>query len=157
MPEQEVVLLLGADQGDPVHQFAMAEVALAESVGPVVARSRNHWTAPWGFTSNRLFLNRALLFSTEVPGSELMQRCLAIERALGRVREPGAALGSRPIDIDILLIGSAVQNTPHLTVPHPRLHLRRFALAPLCDVLPGWVHPLLHRTALELLHAAPAA
>ncbi len=151
-----MVLLLGADQGEPVHQLAMAEEAIGHRIGTVRARSRDHWTEPWGFTSDRLFLNRALLLSTAVPGAEVMRRCLAIEQELGRVRVPGGAVTSRPIDIDILLIGNTVSSSPDLILPHPRLHLRRFALAPLCDVLPTWQHPLLHRTALQLLDAVPA-
>lgn len=135
----------------------MAEEAIGQQVGTVLARSRDHWTTPWGFASDRLFLNRALLVSTDLPGAELMERCLAIEKALGRVREPNGAIASRFIDIDVLLIGTTVSDTPELILPHPRLHLRRFALAPLCDVLPAWEHPLLQRTALQLLNALPAA
>lgn len=157
MADQEVVLLLGGDLGDPPRQLAMAEEAIGQEVGTVLARSRDHWTPPWGFTSDRLFLNRALLVSSALPGSAIIQCCLAIEKALGRIREPNGAIASRLIDIDVLLIGTTVCDTPELILPHPRLHLRRFALAPLCDVLPAWEHPLLHRTALHLLNALPAA
>lgn len=157
MPEGEVVLLLGADLGDPEAQFAQVERAIAERIGRVKARSRDHWTAPWGFAADTLFLNRALLITTELEPIELMNACLAVEQAFGRTRTSGGQITSRLIDIDVLLIGDQVLASEHLTVPHPRLHLRAFALAPLCDVLPAWTHPRFRRTALELLNALSVA
>jgi 2-amino-4-hydroxy-6-hydroxymethyldihydropteridine diphosphokinase len=155
MPVSEVVLLLGGDLGDPVEQLALAETALAARVGAVQARSRDHWTAAWGFTSEALFLNRALLVRTTLEAHAVLDACLAIERSMGRVRTESQGMASRPIDIDILAIGHRVIMDQALVVPHPRLHLRRFALAPLCDLLPLWHHPILDRTALDLLNALP--
>ena len=68
---------------------------------------------------------------------------------------PSKIYTSRPIDIDILFFGSMVIHTPLLTVPHPRLPQRRFALLPLCDIAPDWVHPELHETMASLLAACP--
>ncbi|MBL7951657.1 MAG: 2-amino-4-hydroxy-6-hydroxymethyldihydropteridine diphosphokinase [Flavobacteriales bacterium] len=155
MPASEFVLLLGGDLGDPVEQLALAEIAIAARVGSVQARSRDHWTAAWGFTSGTLFLNRALLVRTQLEPHSVMDACLAIERSMGRVRSESQGMASRPIDIDILAIGDRVIMDDTLTVPHPRLHLRRFALAPLCDILPRWRHPILDREALDLLNALP--
>ena len=155
MSEREVVLLLGGDLGDPEQQCDLAEAAINERIAPVVARSRDHWTEPWGFTSDTPFPNRALLLRSALGPERLMATCLAIEAVLGRTRSADGGPGSRTIDIDILLVGSEVVGTEALWVPHPRLHLRRFALAPLCDLLPGWEHPVLHRTALQLLDAIP--
>lgn len=155
MPEREVVLLLGADLGDPVVQCDQAERAIAERIAPVIARSRDHWTRPWGFSANTLFLNRALLLRTGMDPRSMLATCLAIEAELGRVRSTKPGPASRTIDIDILLMGPDIMATDALHIPHPRLHLRRFALAPLCDLWPGWEHPVLHRTALQLLDAIP--
>jgi 2-amino-4-hydroxy-6-hydroxymethyldihydropteridine diphosphokinase len=157
MPEQEIVLLLGADLGDPPGQCDAAELAVGERIGHVVARSRDHWSKPWGFQADTLFLNRALLVSTSLEPAAVLQACLSIEQGMGRQRDPGGRTISRLIDIDILLIGPAVIRAPGLEVPHPRLHVRRFALAPLCDLLPDWEHPIEHRTALALLNALPRA
>ena len=157
MPEQEIVLLLGADLGDPVRQCDTAQQAVAERIGHVVARSRDHWSKPWGFHADTLFLNRALLVSTPLEPAAVLRVCLNIEQQMGRQRDQGGRMISRLIDIDILLIGPTVIDTPGLVVPHPRLHGRRFALAPLCDLLPDWEHPNERHTALALLNALPRA
>jgi 2-amino-4-hydroxy-6-hydroxymethyldihydropteridine diphosphokinase len=78
---------------------------------------------------------------------------MAIETACGRQRStPNAA---RTLDLDIIGIGGLVRDAPDPIVPHPRAHLRAFVLAPLADVAPGWVHPVLGRTAVELLALLP--
>ena len=155
MQAQHVVILLGGDLGDPLAALEHAERAIAGDIGQVLARSRDHWTEPWGFRSTTLFLNRALLVSTELPLPVVLERSLAIEQRLGRVRSVASTPTSRVIDIDILAAGNAVIDTHRLVVPHPRLPMRRFALAPLCDIAPGWLHPTLQRTALDLLNSVP--
>ena len=156
MAGPELVLLLGGNTGDPAMELDRAEVLVGERVGEVVARSRDHWTEPWGFSDPRLFQNRALIVETVKPPRDALDECLAIEWLLGRVRPTDGAPVSRNIDIDILLIGDQVIELPGLVVPHPRLHLRRFALAPLADILPLWHHPKLDATALQLLNGLPA-
>lgn len=152
MVEREVLLLLGGNVGDPVGTLGQAERLLGVRAGRVVARSRDHWTVPWGFTDDRLFLNRALLLVSTMAPEELLGEVLAIETTLGRRRTGGHRYGARTIDIDLLLIAGSVVNSPGLEVPHPRMHERTFALAPAADVAPGWVHPLLGRTVLQLLN-----
>lgn len=148
----EVLLSLGADLGDPVLQLDEAERRIGEVVGGVLARSRGHWTEPWGFNGDRLFLNRALLLRTTIEPDELMGRLLGIETELGRERKQGEGTVPRTADIDILLYEDRVIDRPGLTVPHPRMHLRAFALAPAADIAPGMGHPILGRSVLELLH-----
>ena len=79
---------------------------------------------------------------------------MAIEAASGRRRSEANA--ARTLDLDIIAIGEMVRAAPDPILPHPRAHLRRFVLAPLADVAPGWVHPLLHETAAALLARLPA-
>jgi 2-amino-4-hydroxy-6-hydroxymethyldihydropteridine diphosphokinase len=148
---REVLLLLGGNEGDPVSSLARAEKLLGERMGPILARSRDHWTEPWGFRDDRLFLNRALIISTALPNDDLMPVCLRIEQELGRVRGKEQGPSARPIDIDILLIGEDVIRIEGLVVPHPRMHERAFALAPAADIAPCWIHPGTGRPVFKLL------
>jgi len=98
------------------------------------------------------FLNMVAELRTPLPAPEqLLARLLRIEFALGRTREtPG---GPRTIDLDLLLCGNQTRATEYLTLPHPRLHVRRFVLAPLAELAPQVMHPTLQRSASELLTA----
>ncbi len=147
----EVLLLLGADLGDPKATFQQTEELLAGRCGTVLARSRDHWTEPWGFAGEHLFLNRAVLLATDLEPIDLLARMLGIERELGRVRGPSEGYTSRSIDIDLLLWGERTIVLPELTVPHPRMHQRAFALAPAADLVPHWRHPAPGSTILRLL------
>ena len=89
---------------------------------------------------------------TELGARELLDVLLEVERDLGRERGTGPRYGPRPIDLDLLLFGSEVIEEPGLTVPHPRLHERRFALEPLADLDAGLVVPG-RGTVAELLAA----
>lgn len=149
----EAVLLLGGNEGDPAAALAAAEQQLFPAAGRLLARSRDHWTEPWGFTDHRPFLNRALLVDTPLGPEALLELALAVETALGRVRGP-ERYGPRTIDIDILWMADIVRDAAAPLLPHPRMAERRFALAPAADVAPGYLHPVLRRTMLELLDHA---
>lgn len=153
----EALLLLGGNTGDPAATLRSAIGMLSEGAGELLATSRDHWTVPWGFQDDRLFLNKAVLLRTERSPAALMEECLRIERELGRTRNEGGGYTARPIDIDILLIEERVIHEPGLHVPHPRMHERMFALAPAADVVPGWLHPVKQRTVLLLLDAVKQA
>jgi 2-amino-4-hydroxy-6-hydroxymethyldihydropteridine diphosphokinase len=95
----------------------------------------------------------ALLVGEAVDPAAVLAVLQSIETAFGRVRSvPNAA---RTLDLDIVAMGDLVRPGPDPIVPHPRAHLRGFVLAPLVDVAPDWVHPVLHRTARDLLAALP--
>lgn len=130
-----------------------AEALLASKGAVIRARSRDHWTEPWGFTDDQLFLNRALLVEWEGSPEDLMSTLLSIEQQLGRQRQEGPGYAGRTIDMDILLMPPEVCATPVLTLPHPRMHERRFALAPAADIAPHWIHPRSGRSILQLLNA----
>ena len=147
----QALLLLGGNMGDPAATLGRAIGLLGSGVGEVLSVSRDHWTEPWGFADKRLFLNKAVLLRTELDPVQLMAECLRIEQLLGRVRLPRAGYTSRPIDIDVLLIGDRVIDDPGIRIPHARMHERSFALAPAADVAPEWIHPVLGRSVLDLL------
>ena len=106
----------------------------------VVAVSRFRETDPVGYVDQPRFLNGACLVETRLSARALLERLLAVERALGRERT-GPRFGPRTIDLDLLLYGDEEIDEPGLTVPHPRLAERRFALEPLADLDPGLTLP----------------
>ncbi|MBK9176061.1 MAG: 2-amino-4-hydroxy-6-hydroxymethyldihydropteridine diphosphokinase [Flavobacteriales bacterium] len=148
----EALLLLGGNLGSPKENLGRAESMIAASAGRIIARSRDHWTRPWGFVDDRLFLNRAVLLESVMEPLELLGELLSIEIALGRHRNTEQRYEARTLDIDILLVGDRVIDHPALQVPHPRMHERFFALEPTADIAPDQVHPILHRTVLQLLN-----
>jgi 2-amino-4-hydroxy-6-hydroxymethyldihydropteridine diphosphokinase len=106
----------------------------------VVAVSGFRETDPVGVLDQPRFLNAAAAVETELAPRELLDALLAVERSLGRSRD-GARYGPRTIDLDLLLYGEEIVDEPGLTVPHPRLHERPFALEPLHELDPELVVP----------------
>ncbi len=106
---------------------------------------------PVGYDSDHEYLNGVFLFETRLEIDDILARCMAIERELGRVRTPGAGYEDRPMDLDILFYDDAIIEKENLSIPHPRMHQRRFVLEPMCDIAPDFVHPVLKRTMRELL------
>jgi 2-amino-4-hydroxy-6-hydroxymethyldihydropteridine diphosphokinase len=141
-------LSLGSNVGD-------REGNLRRAVGrlPVLRISPIYETEPVDYTDQPWFLNLAVEAEAELSPHELLATTSRIEQELGRVRT--VAKGPRIIDIDILLFGDEVVDTPHLQIPHPRMAERRFVLAPLADLAPDLQHPVTHRTVREMLAAAP--
>ena len=110
-------------------------------------------TAPVEVTDQPWFLNCVLAFETGLALRDLLYTVLAIEHAMGRQRTSDK--GPRIIDIDILLYGHTVIEEPGLHVPHPAMHRRRFVLEPLVEIAADVVHPLLKKTAREMLRELP--
>lgn len=129
---------LGSNLGDPEELIHSAlELLGAEAGIELVAVSSLRETDPVGYEDQPRFLNGAAELSTELPPQKLLDRLLAIERRLGRVRGEGPRFGPRTIDLDLLLYGQETVREPGLTLPHPRLHERRFALEPLAELDPA--------------------
>jgi len=121
------------------------------SLGEVKRISTFHDTAPVGYLDQPRFLNAAVLLRTTLPPQELLQALLAIEQQMGRNRATAVPKGPRVIDLDILLYGDAVLDTPTLVLPHPQMHERAFVLKPLAEIAPGMMHPLLFCTVDQML------
>jgi 2-amino-4-hydroxy-6-hydroxymethyldihydropteridine diphosphokinase len=137
-----VYLGLGSNLGDRRAEIARAIHALAK-LGSVVASSALYETEPEGGADQPMYLNAAVRLETVLSASALLQACLSIERAQGRMRPAGATKAPRTIDIDLLLYGAAVIEEPGLRVPHPALLSRPFVRIPLAEVaLPNLRHPI---------------
>ncbi len=131
-----VVVALGANLGEPASALRAAAGELGATAGVhLLARSRLFRTAPVGGPEQPAYLNAALLLETRLDPEALLDRLQEIEQTHGRTRDVPS--GPRTLDLDLLLYGARQIATTRLTVPHPRLGDRRFALAPLLDVLPG--------------------
>lgn len=129
---------LGANLEDPRAQIESALGLLAAEDGvEVIAVSTLRETDPVGYEDQPRFLNGAAELQTSLEARELLERLLAIERRLGRVRGAGPRFGPRTLDLDLLLHGDQVIAEPGLVIPHPRLHERRFALEPLAELDPA--------------------
>ena len=127
---------LGANLGDREATIRQALKKLgALPTIEIMAVSSLYQTAPVGMTNQPDFLNAAAAICTSLTPQELMAQILQLEHELGRERT--VRWGPRTIDIDILAFGSMTINQPELTIPHPRLGERAFALLPLAEIAPG--------------------
>ena len=145
-------ILFGSNQGDKEKLLEQACSLINNRCGLLVERSSAYTTEPWGFEADEWFLNELLVVETELDPDTLMDALLQIEKELGRVRHPEKkGYSSRTVDLDILYYGDKIVNTEKVTVPHPRLHLRKFALMPLCEVIPDFLHPVFNLTQTQML------
>jgi 2-amino-4-hydroxy-6-hydroxymethyldihydropteridine diphosphokinase len=145
-------LSLGSNVGDREAQLQTA-VARLSAAGRVTAVSSLYETEPVEFTEQPWFLNCAVALETDQTPPQLMAQILGIEQEMGRKRVQNK--GPRTMDIDILLFDNEIVNSPDITIPHPALHERRFALEPLAEIAPEAQHPIFHKTIRALRDALP--
>jgi 2-amino-4-hydroxy-6-hydroxymethyldihydropteridine diphosphokinase len=142
-------LLLGSNLGDRKTFLSDAVERIEKSCGKVIASSSLYNTQAWGTTDQRDFLNQAVCIETELSANDLLDRILNIEERIGRVRDK--KWEARIIDIDILFFNSDIINTSKLTIPHPFLQERKFALSPLSDIAGDFIHPVIKKSVKKML------
>lgn len=176
----QAYLLLGSNKGNKLAIIRIAAEKLQELSESHIQLSSVFESEPWGFETEEWFLNQAIKIETKLSPSELLKAVLDIELIMGRVRpqeyqhkvednqldkeqrnsvkeqnysveEKGKTYTSRTLDIDILLYDNLIIDTADLIVPHPKLHLRMFALKPLCEIAPLEIHPVLDKSIRELI------
>ncbi len=143
-------LLTGSNLGKREAHLKQAIEDIILAAGTIIRCSPVYESPPWGFEHPAPFLNQALEIATPLSPDELLKSLLSIEKKHGRERN-GSGYQARSLDIDILFYEKLVVEKQDLQLPHPRLHLRRFALRPLADIAPELHHPLLNKPVSQLL------
>ena len=145
---ETVYIGLGSNLGDRVANLRAAINAI-QHLGDSIEISTVYETEPFGVDENQpKYLNMVVVIRTNLIPTDLLSEFLDIERAHGRTRNHPNE--SRTLDIDILMYGDRVLDTPELVLPHPRMHERAFVMLPLSEIAPQAVHPTLKITASEI-------
>ena len=151
----QVYLSVGSNMGDPMSNCSRGlESLCADGQVRLLARSPFYRTQPVDYLEQDWFVNAALLVQTALAPLDLLEKTQAIQVQMGR-KDDAIRFGPRILDLDIIFYGNQVIDTPHLVVPHPRMHKRRFVLRPICDIDPTVMHPVLGKTVRELLDQLP--
>ncbi|MBL4655015.1 MAG: 2-amino-4-hydroxy-6-hydroxymethyldihydropteridine diphosphokinase [Bacteroidia bacterium] len=144
-----VYLLLGGNLGNRENNLSQTLTLIEKDVGYVQKSSSIYETAPWGIEDQPLFLNQCLQITTTLSPEILLKTLKKIEDQIGRkARDRWHA---REIDIDILFYDDLIHADDLLTIPHAKLHERRFTLMPLQEIAASYIHPKLNRTISQLL------
>ena len=149
-----VVLLTGSNAPQSQQVLRRTAEVLARRVGKVEQASKIYTSEPWGFHAEELFSNQALILQTALTPLEVLDEALATEQEVGRDREAeqqekqvtGERYASRVVDVDVMFYDDEIFDTPRLKLPHPLLHLREFALQPLCEIMGDYRHPVLGKS-----------
>ena len=145
----EAYLLLGTNMGDRIALLARARDEIAQEIGALIGVSSVYETDAWGNEDEPQYLNQVVQTATRLQPLQLLEKINGIEKEMGRRRVK--KWESRLIDIDILYYADHVVSEPKLQVPHPHLPNRRFALVPLHEIAPQFVHPISGKTTADLL------
>ncbi len=148
MHSTTVYIGLGSNLGDRVANLREAVARLSRTIA-IERISRLYVQAPLGYVANDAFINAVVQGKTDLKPLDLLAALQEIEHAMGRRR--GVQYGPRPIDLDILLYGTAQITSLELTIPHPLLPKRAFVLKPLAELAPNLMHPVLYYTISQLL------
>jgi 2-amino-4-hydroxy-6-hydroxymethyldihydropteridine diphosphokinase len=145
----KIFLITGGNIGDRKKNLQTAANAIEENIGNIIKSSSIYETEAWGNTDQAAFYNQVHIVESELAAKEIMNKILAIEKKMGRIRTIKNA--ARIIDIDILFFNNEIINDPILTIPHKEISNRRFVLMPLSELDPDLVHPVLNLSINKLL------
>ncbi len=149
-----VYLSLGSNMGDRLSNIQQAVNFLtADNSIKLVASSAFYETEPWGNKKQNWFVNAVIAVRTEFQPIELLRICQSIEAKLGRNREAEEHWGERAVDIDILFYNDLVFKNEILEIPHKYVHRRAFALVPMLEISPNFIHPVLQKSIIDLHEA----
>jgi len=146
-----VVLGFGSNKGNRLRNinFALKSIALNKEMN-LLRVSKIYETEPWGFKKQKSFFNCAAVFLCRISSAELLKLAGLTEKKAGR--SGGKKWQARELDIDILFYGNSVIHNTRLKIPHPYIEYRNFVLKPLVDIIPGYMHPVLQRSILNLYY-----
>jgi 2-amino-4-hydroxy-6-hydroxymethyldihydropteridine diphosphokinase len=144
--------MIGGNIGNRLDNLENARNSINIQCGPIQKQSSIFETEAWGMKDQPAFYNQALCIKTALSPQDLMAMLLAIEVSMGRERL--IPLGPRTIDLDIIYYNQTIIESPGLIIPHPRLALRNFVLAPLIEIAPDFEHPILKKTNFQLYQAS---
>ena len=150
-----VSLLFGGNIGNTAVVFEKASQLLQQKIGAISASSAIYRSKAWGYQSENDYLNQLFLFETRLSAEMILEACLETEQILGRQRSSVHGYSDRIIDIDILYFEDLIIKTEDLTIPHPKLQERLFALLPLTEIAPNFIHPVFQKTNKSLLSLCP--
>jgi 2-amino-4-hydroxy-6-hydroxymethyldihydropteridine diphosphokinase len=143
---------IGSNIGDKMTNCRFGVRALNPAGGVnVTGISRFYSTEPVDFTHQDWFVNAVVRIETGLEPRALLQLLDSIEKKAGRRRQHAKKFGPRILDLDILLYDDTIIDSPELTIPHPRMHQRRFVLQPICDIDPDIIHPVYRQSMIQLL------
>ncbi|HEX4888169.1 MAG TPA: 2-amino-4-hydroxy-6-hydroxymethyldihydropteridine diphosphokinase [Luteibaculaceae bacterium] len=145
------VVLSGGNMGDTKALIDKACRKLEILCQTPIRRSSFCVSEPWGFDAAQFFYNQVWVFETAHTAEQLLDHLLHIEQEAGRQRIQQEGYASRTLDLDLLFLGQQMIQNDKITVPHPRLHLRRFTLLPLVEVIPDFIHPTFLCSLAQLL------
>lgn len=146
----KITILLGSNQGNRKELIMKAIQLLEIKLGKCHKVSSIYESEAWGFEAEITFLNQVLVFESALKPEEILQIGLDAEKELDRTRNEGG-YASRTMDIDLLFYDNQIIEEENLQIPHPRLHLRRFTLEPLVEIMSDFIHPKLKKDMRELL------
>lgn len=146
--KSKVFIALGSNIGNLEENLNNALKKISD-FGKIEKVSSFYKTKPQGFLEQADFLNGVCLINTDLEPQDLLKKLKETEKEMGRT--PNFKDGPRLIDLDIIYYDDIILNTPTLTIPHPRAHLRMFVMKGLAEIAPDFVHPILKKTTREII------